>query len=92
MAMHVLFNEREITNPVAKFFMVFFALAVAGLITAGVVFVLLPLLGVTVVVTVSFVLAIVAAAIVGAFVLIIVAFIYSLIKGSLHVRVEKHRH
>ena len=89
MVMRIVINDKEITNPVAKFFLIFSAMVVVGLITAGVVFIILPLLGITVVVTVSFVLAIVIASIVGAFILFIITFIYTLIKGSLHVHVDK---
>lgn len=89
--LRIVINDREITNPFTRFFIIFSAMVVIGLITAGIVFIILPLLGVTVVITVTFVLAIVAASVIGAFIFLIITFIYSVIKGSLHVHVDKHR-
>lgn len=92
MVMRIVINDREVTNPLAKFFIVFSAMVMAGLITAAVAFVVLPLVGITVAVSFAFVLAIVAASVVGAFILIIIGIIYSIIRGSLHVDIDKRRY
>ena len=62
---------------------------VAGMVIAAVVFILLPLVGITVVASVTFVLIVVAGTVIAAFVLALFTIIYSIIKGSFNLSVER---
>ena len=90
MTVRIVINEREITNPLVKFSLMLGAMLVAGLVIAAVVFILLPLAGITVVASVTFVLVIVAGTLIAAFVLGLGTILYAIIKGSLNLSVERH--
>ena len=93
MALRIVINEREITNPLVKFSLILGAMLVTGLVIAAVVFILLPLVGITVLASVTFVLVIVAGTLIGVFVLGLGTILYTIIKGSFNVSVERrHRH
>ena len=93
MALRIVINEREITNPLVKFSLILGAMLVTGLVIAAVVFILLPLVGITVMASVTFVLVIVAGTLIGVFVLGLGPIPYTIIKGSFNVSVERrHRH
>lgn len=93
MALRIVINEREITNPLVKFSLILGAMLVTGLVIAAVVFILLPLVGITVMASVTFVLVIVAGTLIGVFVLGLGTILYTIIKGSFNVSVERrHRH
>lgn len=92
MALRIVINDREVTNPLVKFALIFGAILVAGMVIAAVVFILLPLVGITVVASVTFVLIVVAGTVSAAFVLALFTIIYSIIKGSFNLSVERrHR-
>ena len=93
MALRIVINEREITNPLVKFSLILGAMLVTGLVIAAVVFILLPLVGITVMASVTFVLVIVAGTLIGVFVLGLGTILYTIIKGSFNLSVERrHRH
>ena len=91
-ALRIVINEREITNPLVKFSLVLGAMLVTGLVIAAVVFILLPLVGITMVASVTFVLVVVAGTLIAVFVLGLFTILYTIIKGSFNLSVERrHR-
>lgn len=91
MTFRIVINEREVTNPLVKFSLLLGAMLVAGLVIAAVVFILLPLVGITVVASVTFVLVVVAGTMIAAFVFALFTILYSIIKGSFNLSVERRR-
>lgn len=89
MTFRIVINEHEVTNPLVKFGLLLGAMLVAGLVIAAVVFILLPLVGITVVASVTFVLLVVAGTVIAAFVLALFAILYSIVRGSFHLSVDR---
>jgi len=82
MATRIIINEKEMTNPYVKGLLIFGAIIVAALVTAIVIFVLSPIIGVAVTLTASFVLIFIAATLVSFSTMALVAFITSWIFGT----------
>lgn len=55
MTTHIVINGKEITNPIAKAALVVGAILIAALITVVIVFVLLPVVGIAITLTIGFV-------------------------------------
>lgn len=91
MTFRIVINGHEVTNPLVKFALIAGAILMTGLVIAAVVFILLPLVGITVVVSVTFVLVVIAGTVMAALVLALFSILYSIVKGSFHLSVERHR-
>jgi len=89
MATRIIINDKEMTNPYVKGLLIFGAINIAALVTAIVIFVLLPIIGVAVTLTVSFILIFIAATLVSMATLALVAVITSWIFGAAEFRIEK---
>lgn len=92
MTFRIVINGHEVTNPLVKFSFILGAILVTGLVIAAVVFILLPLVGITVAASVAFVLVVITGTIIAAFVLALFSILYSIIRGSFHLSVERRRH
>lgn len=91
MTARIVINDREINNPFARLAIIFASMLVAGLVMAGVVFVILPLVGITVALSISFVFAIVVASMFGVLVLLVFSMLYALFRGSIRSSTGRHK-
>jgi hypothetical protein len=85
----IIINGKEVTNPFARFLLVLGAIIIAALVTVGVIFILLPLIGVAVTLSVGFVLIFVVATIVSVAALVLVTIISSWLFGSTEFRIVR---
>lgn len=91
MTTQVVINGKEITNPAAKISLAFGAILIASLIIALIVFVLLPLIGITVTLSVGFVAIFTIATLIGMTILLFGTLIFGWLFGPTKLRIEKHR-
>lgn len=89
MTTQVIINGKEITNPIAKAALVFGFILIAALISVVVVFVLLPIVGIVITLSIGFVGVLIAAIIAGFAVLILSATIFGRLFGPTDFRIEK---
>lgn len=92
MGLRIIVNDREVSNPLVKFLLILGAMLVTGLVIAAVVFILLPLVGITIAVSVTFVVVVVVGTVIAALVMAFVGILYSIAKGSWQVYIERRRH
>jgi len=88
---HILINEKEITNPVAKFLFILSAIIVTAVATAIGVFVLLPVIGIAITLSAGFIFIVIAASFFGLLSLIISSFIISSLFGTTELRFQKKK-
>jgi len=91
MTTRVIINEREITNPVAKAALAFGFILIASLISLFFIFVLLPVAGIVITLSIGFVVVFVIATIAGFAALILTTAIFGRFFGSTDFRIEKLR-
>jgi len=91
MALRIVVNGKEITNPAVKGFLIFGAITIAAIVTALVIFVLLPIIGFAVTLSVGFILICIAATIVGIMSLAFGAVVLGLIFGVMEFQLENSR-
>ncbi len=91
MATQILINGKEVTNPFVKAFLVLSAIITLAIVTAIILFVLLPIVGVAVTLSAGFVLVFVVAMIVGIAVLTFGTVILGLLFGAVEFRMEHPR-
>lgn len=91
MTTHIIINGREITNPLARGLFAAVAIIVAALVSGFVVFVLLPLIGIAVSLSIGFVLTFIVVMLFVSAVMAVGIYLYSLIVGPVSVRIDKHR-
>ena len=92
MATRIIINGKEVINPVIKFLLIFGAIVITALVTAVVIFVLLPIIGIAVTLSVGFVLIFIAATVVSIAALALVTIISAWAFGATEFRIEKiHR-
>jgi len=89
MTTRIIINEKEVTNPLVKGLFIFGAVIISALVTAIVIFVLLPIIGVAVTLSVSFILIFFVAIIISVSTLALVAVISAWIFGAAEFRIEK---
>lgn len=89
MTMHIVLNGKEVTSPTAKFGLSFVAAMGAALVTVVVVFILLPLIGVAVTLSVGLVAIVVVASIAGVATLVLGSLLYAALIGPVEFLVEK---
>jgi hypothetical protein len=85
----IIINGKEVTNPFARFLLVLGAIIIAALVTVGVIFILLPLIGVAVTLSIGFVLIFVVATMVSVVALVLVTIISSWLFGSTEFRIVR---
>ena len=91
MATQVVINGKEITNPAAKASLALGAILVASLITALIVFVLLPLIGVGITLSVGFIAIFFIATLIGVATLLFGAAIFGWMFGPTKFTLKKKR-
>lgn len=91
MTTQVVINGKEVTNPIAKATFVFGAILIAALITAVVVFVLLPIIGIAVTLSAGLVAISIVAIIAGIATLITGVALFAWFFGPAELRVKKSR-
>ena len=91
MTMHIVLNGREVSSPTAKFGISFAVILVASLVTAAVVFVLLPLIGIAVTLSVGLVAIMVVAAMTGLIALVLGSLLYAALVGPVELFIERMR-
>jgi hypothetical protein len=89
MATRIIINGSEITNPFIRALLILGMILVTALVTAAVIFVLLPLIGIAVSLTVSFILIIIVAVIVSGVALALMTLISSWLFGTSEFRIER---
>jgi len=92
MATRIIINGEEVTNPLSRALLILAAILVTALVTAVVIFILLPLIGIAVTLSVGFVLIFIVAAIVSVVSLALMTLISSKFFGTSEFRIERiHR-
>ena len=91
MTTQVVINGKEVTNPFAKAALAFGAILISALVTAVIVFVLLPIIGVAVTLSGGFVAIFIVATIMGIATLMFGAALFGWLFGPTEFRVEKTR-
>ncbi len=89
MATRIVINDKEVTNPVAKVFLIAGAIIIAALVSAFVIFILLPIIGVAVTLSVGFIVIFIAATIISAATLAFAIIIMGWLFGAAEFRFEK---
>ena len=91
MTIRIVVNGNEITNPFAKVFLVFGAVIVTAIITALVIFVLFPIIGIAVTLSVGFIVICIVATIVGIAMSAFATVMLGLLFGVMEFRLEHTR-
>lgn len=91
MTILIVINGKEVTNPLAKALLVFGAIIISALVTALVIFVLLPIIGIAVTLSAGFIVICIIALIVGIATLAIGSAIFGSLFGPTEFRVENTR-
>jgi hypothetical protein len=92
MATRIIINGKEVTNPLTRTLLIFSAILITTLVTAGVIFILLPIIGIAVTLSVGFILIFFVASIVSMISLALMTFISSRYFGTTEFRIERiHR-
>ena len=89
MKTHIIINGNEVSSPFIKALLILGAIIVASLVTAVVIFILLPLIGVVVTLSVGFVVIFLVATIVSVAALVFVTFISAWLFGAAEFRIER---
>lgn len=91
MSMRIVLNGREVMSPAAKFGLSFAAVLGAAVMTALVVFVLLPLIGIAVTLSVSLFVIILVATVAGIVSLLLGSLLFAWLVGPVEFFVERMR-
>ena len=89
MTTRIVINGKEITHPVAKAGLMFGFSLVASLFSAIIIFVLLPLVGIAITLSIGFFVVFIVAIITGIIILVLSMTVFSWIFGSTGFRIEK---
>ncbi len=92
MATHIMINGKEYTNPFAKVLLAIAFILVAAVITAVIVFVVLPLIGIAVTLSFGFVAIFMIASIAGFTALVFATLVFGWLFGPSVFRFEIQRH
>ena len=89
MTTHVVINGKEVTNPVARTALISGATLLIALVTALTVFLLLPLVGITITLTIGFVAVFIIVVIASFIALVVSASLFGWLFGPTDFRIEK---
>ena len=89
MTTRIIINGKEITNPLSRALLILSAILITALVSAIVIFILLPIIGIAVTLSVGFILIFVAAAIVSMVALALMTVISSRYFGTTEFRIER---
>lgn len=92
MVTRIIINGNEVTHPLSRSLLIFGAILITALVTAGVIFILLPIIGIAVTLSISFILIFIVAAIASMISLALMTLISSKYFGTTEFRIERiHR-
>ncbi|MFC1589629.1 hypothetical protein ACFL3P_05085 [Pseudomonadota bacterium] len=92
MTTRIIINGKEVTNPLTRVLLILSAILITALVSAIVIFILLPIIGIAVTLSVGFILIFVAASIVSMVALALMTVISSRYFGTTEFRIERiHR-
>ena len=91
MKTRIIINGSEVTNPFTKSLMMLSGIIIAAVVAALVIFVLFPLIGIAVTLSVGVIAVFVVAIMMSVAVLSLVTILYSWLFGSTEFRVERYR-
>lgn len=89
MSARIIINGKEVTNPFVKSSLIIGALIAAAIVIALVIFVLLPIIGIAVTLSIGFIVIFIIATVVGAATLVLLTIISAWLFGSAEFRIEK---
>jgi len=89
MATRIIINGKEVTNPVIRVLLVSGAIVITGLVTAIVIFVLLPIIGIAVTLSAGFIVIFIIATMVSIVTLTVVSVLLAWLFGAAEFRIEK---
>ena len=88
----IIINGKQVTNPFTRLMVIVGAIIIAALAAAFVIFILLPLIGIAVTLSVGFIVILVLATMASVVALVLVTIISSWLFGSAEFRIERiHR-
>lgn len=88
----IIINGKEVSNPYTRILLIPGAIIIAALVTAIVIFVLLPIIGIAVTLSVGFIVIFIVAIMASVAVLILLTIISSWLFGSMECRIQRiHR-
>ena len=85
----IIINGKEVNNPFVRFLLILGAIIIAALVTVGVIFILLPLIGIAVTLSIGFILIFVVATMASVAALVLVTIISSWFFGSTEFRIVR---
>lgn len=91
MAARIIINGKEITNPFIRTFLIFSAILVTALVMAGVIFVLLPIIGIAVSLSVGFIVIFIVASLASVVALTLFTLVSAWLFGAFEFRIERFR-
>ncbi|NOQ70138.1 MAG: hypothetical protein GQ573_08530 [Gammaproteobacteria bacterium] len=92
MTTRIIINGKEVTNPFARVLLIFGAIIVAALVAALVIFVLFPVIGIAVTLSVGVIAIFIVAIMMSVTALVLITVISSWLFGSAEFRIERfHR-
>ena len=92
MATRIIINGKEVTNSITRALLILSAILITALVTSIVIFILLPIIGIAVTLSVGFILIFVVASIMSMVSLALMTLISSKYFGTTDVRIERiHR-
>lgn len=89
MTTRIIINGKEVTNPFSREFLILGAIIVAACVTAFVIFVLFPVIGIAVTLSVGFILIFIVAIAVSVILLAFITVIFGWFFGPAEFRIEK---
>jgi membrane protein implicated in regulation of membrane protease activity len=91
MATRIIINDREVTNPYIKGLLILGSILVAALVATLVIFVLLPIIGIAVTVSVGFIVVLIIATLLSAATLALVTVLAAWLFGAAEFRFDRSR-
>jgi len=91
MTTRIIINGKEITNPFTRFLLILSTILMTALVSAGVIFVLLPIIGIAVTLSVGFILIVFAAIMVSVVALLLSMIISAWLFGTSEFRIKRIR-
>ncbi|MFW2374246.1 MAG: hypothetical protein ACN4GM_14060 [Gammaproteobacteria bacterium] len=89
MAIRIVFNDQEVTNPFIKTLLMLGAIIIAAVVTAVVIFILFPIIGIAVTLSLGFIGVFIIATLISVVTLALVTVISAWLFGSTELRIER---
>ena len=89
MAIRIVINDQEVTSPFVKFLLVLGGIIIAAIVTAIVIFILFPIIGIAVTLSVGFIGVFIVATMISVITLALVTVVSAWLFGSTELRIER---